>query len=647
MAEIRIPTELIPQDIMFRLQECIQHPFQAFSNSPDWSQSSSSHMSVPQQSKTSPQFNQQSKTSPQFNQQSKTSPQFNQQSKNSPQFSQQSKTLHCNTFGSSRQTFTHQNLDEVDGSDSVVHILPTTQPTRKVEDAMDDSDIVRIFPDNPLDVQKNCKQDSEIVRIFTNENSNEKKLKKHPDVVSVFSNEDRDRTEPNVVRVITPVKMCQGEPSGSSEGHYFDKTHRSFQPHSSNTTGSKQHTDKTLPDWRVNNNRTPTQSTWATSYNKDSTHRSSRTIQAQPQNREGVMTTPQQQGREGVIATPQTNSVYNKNRQSLSQRFPELPTPPQTPDEEDIGDDEVFSYDFNRRDTPDCTFRRDYLPMRDNSDRSVDTKGLSPFSPSQKMAEITFGEKKQTRKRLSFEEEEEEVNRPHSFDLPKISSAPTRSLPFVSYACKQQTASTSGRARTSSPAFLQEKPTCISPTTTQGFKPYTQSTSSSKSDSPVAEVLNTLEKTSDKYSPKLRIHRRSDGDNATDSGFVWPDDATRPPELQQRRQTLPCIKRRRLDFSYPETEDEKKSLELSHDNAEGDCKCQQIGKDVLHIFSNAYKKMRQDTSNADLNSLKNSMTETNAIFQLALQNYHSIKRICPHRRSSSSSSINMLYNHVI
>lgn len=183
--------------------------------------------------------------------------------------------------------------------------------------------------------------------------------------------------------------------------------------------------------------------------------------------------------------------------------------------------------------------------MRDKSDRAVDTKCLSPFSPSQKMAEITFGEKKQTRKRLSFEEEEE-VNRPHSFDSQKISSAPTRLLPFGSYSSRQQTASISGRARTSSPAFLQEKSPCTSPTSTQGFKPYTQSSSSSTSDSPVAEVLNRLEKTSGEYSPKLRMHRRSDGDDAADSGFVWPNDAARPPELQQRRQTLPCIKRRRL-----------------------------------------------------------------------------------------------------
>ena len=88
-----------------------------------------------------------------------------------------------------------------------------------------------------------------------------------------------------------------------------------------------------------------------------------------------------------------------------SRKTPEIPTPPQTP--EDAEDDEVFNYDVMSS----YRLSQESTPQRHNSDsRRLDARcslGFSsPFSPAQKLSEMNVGDRQHTRKRLSFEDED-------------------------------------------------------------------------------------------------------------------------------------------------------------------------------------------------------------------------------------------------
>ncbi|XP_005113387.1 mucin-12 [Aplysia californica] len=373
-----------------------------------------------------------------------------------------------------------QTIDETDGADpgSIVHVLSEHPNSKRHKPEVDDSDIVRVFPlaDEHDSEEVDSSQrypvddDSGIVRIFPESYSDVKRQQgsspfrendtggctaEESNMVNVFSPSKRADSQSGVpsctnARAGSKTDICASEMPAASTVRYLPPPQHSFtspaafnnsrshhapshlsRPNSSGLHFPSNHASRTSPT-PPSLSHSPSANQTPSRHSRASPQTTQKLLDAQDfssgNNRHGQQTVPKD------IITPAAGRKLGHFRHSsalsvcaAARRSPEIPTPPQTPD--DAEDDEVFSYDvvsvaddgFSSRRLGVDAFRlsqestpqkESHAPLRHNSDsRSYESRHAhgfrtSPFSPAQKMSELNVGDRQHTRKRLSFEEED-------------------------------------------------------------------------------------------------------------------------------------------------------------------------------------------------------------------------------------------------
>ncbi|CAL1529963.1 unnamed protein product [Lymnaea stagnalis] len=591
-------------------------------------------------------------------------------------------------------------FDEVDGAtkDSVVHAVQVKKPSVKVIDAYDDSDIVRIFDTNQDKQQTLSRSDSEIIRIFESGPSGEKRLADDSDIPRICqtdsSPEKRRNTDPNVVHVHPRFSLSDQELGNDPE--HLRSTHAGPKPCASpmmevtkmsSSTGQISSLQQDNPiimrqmydeSFSYSDTQSPiTKSRSSPSFYAD------KIIPVNCSTNKSPNQILYKQSLYGSHESNSTTMAPQTGRPRLSHTMPltslgssEPLTPPQTPLDEELDDDEVFSNEdvVTRRDAYhnplEITPRRDVSTLRHNSDRSVELLCPSPFSPCQKLAEINFGDRQNTKKRLSFDEDKQQPHQQHHRSMmpqPKFpaptgqssyncTSGPFQSNlsrpPDVNHHCSPYKC----RATNQQVSYHKRVSSCpsASSTSTAGDSQHnylinnqshqvTQAQPNSCR-SPVSEVMKMLELVSSNHSPssssvlqRSRIH--SDGDNISD--------CTGQAQWRPRGQTFSNGKRRRMNSSVGCEGDEEipcdqvmltPSREPSDDSCE-DCHCAIIEKCVLQMAENAYKRIKKlDATPEDFERFRKELATTNDLLRQSLVNISSIRNICHHRSRSSSSS---------
>lgn len=595
----------------------------------------------------------------------------------------------------------NSHFDEVDGAaeDSVVHAVQMKKPSVKVIDALDDSDIVRIFDAKEETKQTLSRSDSEIVRIFESGPTGEKRLADDSESLRTRqtgnSPEKRQNNDPNVVHLHAQFSVSDQE-IGNNHEHCRNtlagpKTIGSPMMEAIKTASSTCRISSPRHDNQIKRRQNydtsclylDTQPSSTNSYLAPTFYADINSPLIGSNNKSSSQTFYRRS-----LCGPQENSPSTSTSQSEEKRRPRLShtipigslgpadplTPPQTPHDVDPEDDEVFSNEDvvtrrcdSYRHPLEITPRRDASLLRQSSDRSMELHCPSPFSPCQKLAEISFGDRQNTKKRLSFDDDKQPQQSHRStmvqpsFSVPNgQSSYNGANGPFQVNSCRQPESNNHWSAqssRCSQPlSYHKRVSSCPSASSTpitsdsqQSFQlesqphPVSQGQTSSCR-SPVNEVMKMLELASSHHSPKSssiiqrsRIH--SDGDSILDGNGQG--------QWRPRGQTFSYGKRRRLNSSVGcEVEEDVQCdqviLTPSREPAEDlfeDCHCAIIEKCVLQMAENAYKRIKKlDATPEDFERFRKELATTNDLLRQSLVIINSIRTICHHRSRSSSSS---------
>ncbi|GFS04158.1 hypothetical protein ElyMa_001168100 [Elysia marginata] len=339
--------------------------------------------------------------------------------------------------------------DETDGQtpqtnqDSIVHALDLNKHRKRGGHPVDESDIVRIFPMNedeehdthgqeePDNIPNNVERPSEIVRVFQQEEqelllSQNKRASSTPTKRFFSSSRHHNKGSSSI--------NSKGNSIGASSENTNVFNHQppcvqqspqvqalsagSVVPHVLSeppvfTLGEDDSEDFAAGEETFTRQRRPL----ATPNSTPSKSKPVGSSETTPKHQRQCTSNAGYGFTNSARLTPPVSAIARRSPGGLV-------TPPMTPD--DMGEDEVFSYDLSRDDSLPLSNRR--ALDRRHSDLSIELRQLkhahlyphhahssgsappkcSPFSPAQRLSELTFGDRQQTRKRLSFEDCEEE-----------------------------------------------------------------------------------------------------------------------------------------------------------------------------------------------------------------------------------------------
>ncbi|KAI8785612.1 mucin-12 [Biomphalaria glabrata] len=646
MAEIRIPTDQIPADILQRLQAMI--PQIHFSGG----QSQPNDNFIPAKGIAPSQHSPPSARPASF-----------------------SKSRSFNRTSPDKNRSANHEEDEVDGNDSIVHACTIQPAALAAPDVMDDSDIVRIFP-LMNDCKPKSKNSADVVRIFEN----------GPDGVQRFANttgnvridEDGNKgqqretcTNSDIVRVMSPVvhrdfvhvnsksdlgKSCL--PSDSlrnvkSSASWSESNPPQRERIKQKSTSNRRHSNSVLA-------------------NPDTTYRKTQTpcpkLDKGGQGPSHMFYLPHTaMSREGPAST--TIPLVTDHEKSRShQNYSDTNIAVQMNEDNDIEDDEVFSIDMRSKQCisetlkpiSNETYQKMYetTPVRDLyvSHEPIKSR-ISPFNTAKVMSEISFGDRQNTRKRLSFDESETSPFKFPSHVAQQVMQSIVSSS-AASTVCSLP--STSSASRISSPSTFSQRQilahpyghcgaqdfefTYSSPPIQERYPKSMGNPASTACGLTVSEIMQKLEQVSSKLaqvSGGSRARIRSDGDENSSESRTH---AQLPP-ARTRGQTFSHGKRRRLDSSFSgDDEDHFSSNQLPNsqdqpDEALEDCQCSAIENHILQVAEQAYKSIRRmDGSVEDFERFRIELASTNTLLKESIANIFNLKTICQHKSRSSSSS---------
>ncbi|KAH9489401.1 hypothetical protein Btru_056234 [Bulinus truncatus] len=687
MAEIRIPTDQIPVDILHRLQAMIPSFKASISQATNGVTLTSISLassgvtvtqSTPGISPTSVTSN---NTSPQLSSTSAQRTATTEMTTSSPSHRIFSPRPWSSNWTSPSQMVPFAMADEVDGNDSIVHAFSPRPASQVVSDVLDESDIVRIFPSLSECKPVPSRKGSDVVRIFESGPDGVKRLADTSGVVRVTQDEeDNDDTtkacDSDAVQAVGPalsdrsgfVRVNSKSDSPADSCHHALGTLRK-----DIAEGSLRHLRASQSD-RVNQGN-PGNMRYSSSNNQLKSPAGSLTGPGASQF--SYISKPGTPRESFVSATNPTTADSERTRPRPVRT--ETKSYIQTVEDTDVDDDEVFSLGIDARvlcgsdlshlchhDPQSCQHTSETTPVRDlllprpASGMCEPIKNRSsPYSPALLFSEMSFGDRQNTRKRLSFEEDEGAPAK-CPFKLPLFTQHGVLNLP----ASSSNLPSPSYQYKSVSPTLPCQKQVFTYPHVTGGSPDYEANTGHSFSNdghaklpekpassmcrSPVSETMKILEQVSSKHaqrpsSPRARI--RSDG-----------DDRGQTPTPRPRGQTFSYGKRRRLNSSFSGDDEDnsygsQESLTTPReqsDEAYGDCQCSMIKKYVLQMAESAYKRIKKmDGTVEDFERFRTELATTNNLLRECIANIYSFKTICPHksRNSSTSSSSSLPFSH--